>query len=386
MDLANRIGLYGSYFYGKAAIGFTLPYLPLLLATKGLSDCAIGLVPTLAAPSGLDQFPVGLWSDRIGWRKPLLVAAPVAAALATLILRGAHGVVWLGSLVVLFAENGVCSAVVESLSGAEAAALACGVDGAALGALQLWKPIGIVMVALLGSWMSERYGVGAILLPLAVAKGLAVAAALLIHETDKEVRPDARVLEVGDGAPPSGWFPKDAGLWVFVAAMGLFHTANAPGGIYLRLFLNMAGFFALATERIAARFSGPLAVLAVTIALSGVLSAFLVNDVVCVALTPLVLHLCRRLGGRRSRTWSAWRRPRTSARSPRSRATRRTSSSARLSHISYLRFAARLAPVAVIGLVLNFAVVALVYRRALGGVGGGPPADDGPRPGSIAAS
>jgi hypothetical protein len=33
----------------------------------------------------------------------------------------------------------------------------------------------------------------------------------------------------------------------------------------------------------------------VTIALSGVLSAFLVNDVVCVALTPLVLHLCQRL-------------------------------------------------------------------------------------------
>ena len=57
----------------------------------------------------------------------------------------------------------------------------------------------------------------------------------------------------------------------------------------------MAGFFALATERIAGRFSGPFTLLAVTIALSGVLSAFLVNDVVCVALTPLVLHLCQRL-------------------------------------------------------------------------------------------
>ena len=40
---------------------------------------------------------------------------------------------------------------------------------------------------------------------------------------------------------------------------------------------------------------GTAALLAVTIALSGVLSAFLVNDVVCVALTPLVLHLCQRL-------------------------------------------------------------------------------------------
>jgi Citrate transporter len=60
-------------------------------------------------------------------------------------------------------------------------------------------------------------------------------------------------------------------------------------------YLRLAGFFAVATERIVARFSGPLSLLAVIITLSGVLSAFLVNDVVCVALTPLVLHLCRRL-------------------------------------------------------------------------------------------
>src|SRR4051794_10629981 len=41
-------------------------------------------------------------------------------------------------------------------------------------------------------------------------------------------------------------------------------------------YLRFAGFFALATGRIADRFSGPWTLLAVTIALSGVLSAFLV--------------------------------------------------------------------------------------------------------------
>ncbi len=124
MDWRNRIGLYGSYFFGMAAIGFTLPYLPLYLGDKGLSDRAIGIVSTLAALSALAQFPVGLWSDRIGWRKPFLVAALAAVALATVLLREAHGVVWLGFLVILFAENGISRAVVESLSGAEAAALA----------------------------------------------------------------------------------------------------------------------------------------------------------------------------------------------------------------------------------------------------------------------
>ncbi len=248
MDWRNRIGLYGSYFLGMAAIGFTLPYLPLYLSEKGLSDRAIGIVSTLAALSGLAQFPVGLWSDRVGWRKPFLVVALAAAAVSTVLLRGAHDAIWLGFLVVLFAENGVCRAIVESLSGAEAAALAPeGGVGSALGALRFWKPIGIVLAALAGSRVSERYGVAAMLLPLAVAQGLAVIAALLIHEPggrrggkrDALVSRDGGADEGGiEGRPAAGWFPRDAALWTFMAAMILYHAANAPGGVYLGLFLK----------------------------------------------------------------------------------------------------------------------------------------------------
>jgi MFS family permease len=240
MDWRNRIGLYGSYFLGMAAIGFTLPYLPLYLGEMGLSDRAIGIVSTLAAVSALAQFPIGLWSDRIGWRKPFLVVALAVAALSTILLREAHGAFWLGFLVVLFAENGISRAVVESLSGAEATSLAPpGGVGASLGALRFWKPIGIVLVALLGSWMSENYGVGSILLPLAVAQVLAVAAALLIHETPKSegVRKD-RKAKLRSAQSTDSWVPKDAGLWAFVVAMVLYHAANAPGGVYLGLFLK----------------------------------------------------------------------------------------------------------------------------------------------------
>jgi Na+/H+ antiporter NhaD/arsenite permease-like protein len=146
-------------------------------------------------------------------------------------------------------------------------------------------------------------------------------------------------------------------------------------------YLRMAGFFALATGWIAARFSGPLTLLAVTIALSGVLSAFLVNDVVCVALTPLVLHLCQRL----KRPPIPYLVGLATASNIGSVATITGNPQniiiGSLSHISYLRFAARLAPVALIGLALNFAVVALVYRKALGE--GGPstaPADESTPP------
>src|SRR5436305_5015692 len=100
MDMRNRIGLYGSYFLGMAGIGFTLPYLPLYLGEQGLSDQAIGVVSTLAALAGLAQFPIGLWSDRLSWRKPFLVAALAALAASAWLLRGSHGIVEMGLLVV----------------------------------------------------------------------------------------------------------------------------------------------------------------------------------------------------------------------------------------------------------------------------------------------
>ena len=242
MDRRNRIGLHGSYFLGMAGVGFTLPYLPLYMGQEGLSDRAIGIISTLAALSGLAQFPVGIWSDRLGWRKPFLVVALATVAASTWLLRGAHGVFWIGFLVVLFAENGIGRAIVESLSGAEAAALAPeGKVGAALGALRFWKPIGIVVMALAGSYLAETHGVGSILLPLAVVQTLAVGMALLIHG-----RPDAKADndEHEDETPESSAeqsrvaIASDRGLWAFVAAMVLYHAANAPGGVYLGLFLK----------------------------------------------------------------------------------------------------------------------------------------------------
>jgi Na+/H+ antiporter NhaD/arsenite permease-like protein len=130
-------------------------------------------------------------------------------------------------------------------------------------------------------------------------------------------------------------------------------------------YLRLSGFFALATDRIAGRFASPRPLLAVTIVLSGVLSAFLVNDVVCVALTPLVLDLTRKL----KRPPIPYLVGLATASNVGSVATITGNPQniiiGSLSHISYLRFAARLAPVAAIGLVLTFLVVSLVYRESL---------------------
>jgi predicted MFS family arabinose efflux permease len=142
--------------------------------------------------------------------------------------------------VLLFAENGVCRATVESLAGAEATQLAQpdGV-GAALGALRVWRPIVIVLVALASIGLSGVLGVRGLLAPLAVVQGIAVVLALLIREDHGKYHtvpapfPEAlEAMAVGNKGL------RDATLWVFVVAMVLFHFANAPGGVYLGLFMK----------------------------------------------------------------------------------------------------------------------------------------------------
>jgi Na+/H+ antiporter NhaD/arsenite permease-like protein len=130
-------------------------------------------------------------------------------------------------------------------------------------------------------------------------------------------------------------------------------------------FLRLSGFFQRMTASALRRISTPLSLLAVTIMLSGVLSAFLINDIVCLTLTPIVLHLTRRLrfdpiphliglatAANIGSTGTITGNPQNIYIGSHS-------------GISYLRFAERLMPVAAMGLVVNFLVVAFIYRRCM---------------------
>jgi Na+/H+ antiporter NhaD/arsenite permease-like protein len=130
-------------------------------------------------------------------------------------------------------------------------------------------------------------------------------------------------------------------------------------------FLRLSGVFHQLSVCVLKRIRTPLGLLAVTIALSGVLSAFLINDIVCLALTPLVLHLARRLGFDPLPHLIAL----ATAANIGSTATI-TGNPQNIyigshSGIPYLRFAACLLPVAALGLVINFLVIAVCYRARL---------------------
>ena len=130
-------------------------------------------------------------------------------------------------------------------------------------------------------------------------------------------------------------------------------------------YLRSAGFFSRLAGRALAQVHSPRGLLAATMLLGGVLSAVLVNDVVCLALAPLVLHLARRLrfdprphllglalAANIGSTATLTGNPQNMI-------------IGGLSHISYLRFAARLTPIALLGLAVGYLVVVWVYRAAL---------------------
>jgi Na+/H+ antiporter NhaD/arsenite permease-like protein len=129
--------------------------------------------------------------------------------------------------------------------------------------------------------------------------------------------------------------------------------------------LRLSGVFARLTNWSLGRIRTPRAMLAITILLAGVLSAFLVNDIVCLAIAPLVIHLARRLRfdplphligvATAANIGSAG----TITGNPQNMII------GIQSRIPYLTFAAHLMPLAAIGLALDFLIVAWVYRDTL---------------------
>ena len=131
--------------------------------------------------------------------------------------------------------------------------------------------------------------------------------------------------------------------------------------------LRLSGFFALANEWVARRAHRPLVLLAAIVAISGLFSAFLVNDAICLVLAPLVVELT--IGLRRNPV--PYLLAVAMASNVGSVATITGNPQniviGSVSHIPYAAFAAALAPVALIGLLLTVLLIALLHRAEFRG-------------------
>lgn len=125
--------------------------------------------------------------------------------------------------------------------------------------------------------------------------------------------------------------------------------------------LRMAGFFRFVASRALRLAHSPRSLLAMVIVASGVLSAIFLNDPVCLMLTPVVVDLTRRL----ERDPIPYLIGLATAANIGSVATITGNPQnliiGQASNIPYITFLAHLAPVAIIGLLICWSVIVLVY-------------------------
>ena len=153
------------------------------------------------------------------------------------------------------------------------------------------------------------------------------------------------------------------------------HDINFPilcllfGMMILVAYLELSGFFTLAMNWLSRCCHTPQQLLACTVFISGFLSAFLINDVVCFALTPLLIQLCRQ----RQLPVLPYLLAVGTAANIGSVATLTGNPQNMLiggfCHISYLHFSLHTAPIAACCLVVNYFVLRYFFRESLNSAG-----------------
>jgi Na+/H+ antiporter NhaD/arsenite permease-like protein len=126
--------------------------------------------------------------------------------------------------------------------------------------------------------------------------------------------------------------------------------------------LRVSGFFELAGRFAVRRAHGPRTLLAAVIAITGCLSAFLVNDAVCLALTPLVLDITRKLRRNPVPYLLAVAMASNAGSVATFTGNPQNMMIAVASRIPYAQSAMRLSPIAAAALILTFCLINLIYR------------------------
>jgi Na+/H+ antiporter NhaD/arsenite permease-like protein len=137
------------------------------------------------------------------------------------------------------------------------------------------------------------------------------------------------------------------------------------GMMVISAALEVSGLFALAGWHVTRRARGPITLLVAVSIGAAVLSAIMINDVVCLAFTPLVLAITETLGGDPKPYLLALATSSNIGSVATITGNPQNILIGSLSHISYGRFAAELVPVAVVALAMNVGVIWFVHREEL---------------------
>jgi len=127
--------------------------------------------------------------------------------------------------------------------------------------------------------------------------------------------------------------------------------------------LRLSGFFAVVSAWAVEHTHHPLALLAAIVLVSGVLSAFFVNDTMCLVLTPLVLDIVTRLRRNPVPYLLAVAMAANIGSAATITGNPQNMMIGAFSQIPYRTFAAAIAPISAVGLILTVVLIAALYRR-----------------------
>jgi Na+/H+ antiporter NhaD/arsenite permease-like protein len=133
--------------------------------------------------------------------------------------------------------------------------------------------------------------------------------------------------------------------------------------------LRLSGFFAIVTTWAMEHARNPMILLCAVAATSGIFSAFLVNDAICLVLAPLVLELTLRMGRKPLPYLLAVVMASNVGSTATITGNPQNIMIGSFSHIPYTTFARALGPVALVGLVITVGLVALLHREEFAGAG-----------------
>jgi Na+/H+ antiporter NhaD/arsenite permease-like protein len=127
--------------------------------------------------------------------------------------------------------------------------------------------------------------------------------------------------------------------------------------------LRLSGFFAMVSAWVVEHTHHPLALLTAIVLVSGVLSAFFVNDTMCLVLTPLVLDIVTRLRRNPIPYLLAVAMAANIGSAATITGNPQNMMIGTFSQIPYRTFAAAIAPISAVGLLLTIVLIAVFYRR-----------------------
>ncbi|MGE4480924.1 anion transporter [Acidocella sp.] len=236
-------------------------------------------------------------------------------------------------------------------------------------------------------------GIVLVLLVMAISLAAAVAPALLPDKPklDEDIRESAALtifvasyLALAAGKIPglridrAGVALAGAGLMVASGVLPLAAAYKAIDLDTITLLLGMmiivanlrlSGFFAVMTAWAARHARTPLILLCAVTAISGIFSAFLVNDAICLMLAPLVLEMTSRMGRKPTPYLLALAMASNVGSTATITGNPQNIMIGGVSHLSYAAFAEALGPVALAGLAVTAGLIALLHRGEFTGTG-----------------